>query len=172
MSSIKSNHKNFVNLVGLCTCCKMMHGAYNVKFLSISCDVLRFTCTQHSSITTSEMYVGLYTWPVITKSILSSSFRWPQTCPDVSKDTLNISRYISIVLQIVYFYKKFSVFSGIVAFIIICTSVRKLYLHSHINPIHTIQAYFKNHFNIILPFTSLPSEKLFIYVIVRKLGLL
>ena len=24
-------HKNFVHLVGFCTYCKMMHGAYNVK---------------------------------------------------------------------------------------------------------------------------------------------
>ena len=29
--TIKSNHKNFVHLVGLYTCCKMMHGTYNVK---------------------------------------------------------------------------------------------------------------------------------------------
>ena len=28
---IKSNHKNFVHLVGLYTYCKTMHGAYNVK---------------------------------------------------------------------------------------------------------------------------------------------
>ena len=28
---IKSNHKNFVHLVGLYTYCKMMHGAYNIK---------------------------------------------------------------------------------------------------------------------------------------------
>ena len=28
---IKSNHKNFVHLVGLYTYCKMMHGVYNVK---------------------------------------------------------------------------------------------------------------------------------------------
>ena len=28
---MKSNHKNFVHLVGLYTYCKMMHGAYNVK---------------------------------------------------------------------------------------------------------------------------------------------
>ena len=28
---IKSNHKNFVRLVGLYTYCKMMHGAHNVK---------------------------------------------------------------------------------------------------------------------------------------------
>ena len=28
---IKSNHKNFVHLVGLYIYCKMMHGAYNVK---------------------------------------------------------------------------------------------------------------------------------------------
>ena len=28
---IKSNHKNFVHLVGLYTYSKMMHGAYNVK---------------------------------------------------------------------------------------------------------------------------------------------
>ena len=28
---IKSNHKNFVHLVGLYTYCRMMHGAYNVK---------------------------------------------------------------------------------------------------------------------------------------------
>ena len=27
----KSNHKNFVYLVGLCTYCKMMHGSYNTK---------------------------------------------------------------------------------------------------------------------------------------------
>ena len=28
---MKSNHKNFVHLVGLYANCKMMHGAYNVK---------------------------------------------------------------------------------------------------------------------------------------------
>ena len=32
---IKSNHKNFVHLVGLYTYCKMMHGAYYVKKLLI-----------------------------------------------------------------------------------------------------------------------------------------
>ena len=30
---IKSNHKNFVHLVGLYTYCGMMHGAYNFKLL-------------------------------------------------------------------------------------------------------------------------------------------
>ena len=30
---IKSNHKNFVNLVGLYTYCGMMHGACNVKLI-------------------------------------------------------------------------------------------------------------------------------------------
>jgi hypothetical protein len=29
---IKSNHKNFVHLVGLYTYCEMMHGVYNVNF--------------------------------------------------------------------------------------------------------------------------------------------
>ena len=29
---IKSNHKNFVHLVGSLTYCRMMHGAYNVKY--------------------------------------------------------------------------------------------------------------------------------------------
>ena len=28
---MKSNHKNFVRLVGLYTYCRMMHGVYNVK---------------------------------------------------------------------------------------------------------------------------------------------
>ena len=28
---MKSNHKNFVHLVGSYTYCRMMHGAYNVK---------------------------------------------------------------------------------------------------------------------------------------------
>ena len=28
---IKYNHKNFVRLVGLCTYCKIIHGAYNIK---------------------------------------------------------------------------------------------------------------------------------------------
>ena len=28
---MKSNHKNFVHLVGLYTYCKMMHGTYNFK---------------------------------------------------------------------------------------------------------------------------------------------
>ena len=31
---IKSNHKNFVHLVGLYTYCRMMHGAYNVKLIN------------------------------------------------------------------------------------------------------------------------------------------
>ena len=31
---MKSNHKNFVQLVGLYTYCGMMHGAYNVIFNS------------------------------------------------------------------------------------------------------------------------------------------
>ena len=32
----KSNHKNFVHLVGLYTYCKMMHGAYNVKLTELN----------------------------------------------------------------------------------------------------------------------------------------
>ena len=31
----KSNHKNFVHLVGLYTYCKMMHGAYNIKLPAV-----------------------------------------------------------------------------------------------------------------------------------------
>ena len=30
----QSNYKNFVNLVGLYTYCKMMHGTYNIKFMA------------------------------------------------------------------------------------------------------------------------------------------
>ena len=33
--TIKSNHKNFVHLGGLYTYCKMMHGAYKVKFYTL-----------------------------------------------------------------------------------------------------------------------------------------
>ena len=33
----KSNHKNFMHLVGLFTYCKMMHGAYNVEKYGIIC---------------------------------------------------------------------------------------------------------------------------------------
>jgi hypothetical protein len=32
---IKSNHKNFVLLVGLYTYCRMMHGSYNIKLISV-----------------------------------------------------------------------------------------------------------------------------------------
>ena len=46
---VKSNHKNFVHLVGLYTYCKMMQGAYNVKiFIAFSISVVLWMYVLHT----------------------------------------------------------------------------------------------------------------------------
>ena len=60
---IRSNHKHFVHLVGLCTYCKMMHGAYSFKQISFnSCsqngpEVMHYGCRRCLC---STVYLALY----------------------------------------------------------------------------------------------------------------